>query len=296
MSSIAATPATSELSTDAPHDDTPSVFAPGARVAVLLPLPVDGAYDYVIPEGEPMPAGSIVEVPLGRRFEIGVIWGEGKGDIDAKKIKPIVHRIPLPPLPDVSRRFIDWVAAYTLQQPGIVLRMTLNPARRWKPPEPVTVIQASGASLTALGLALTPARGKVLAAVSGGKTFDTAAQLARAAGVSGGVIEDLIDKGVLKTIPISPASPYALPGPVKKGPVLEPGQAAAARELVAKVGQGFSVTLLDGVTGSGKTEVYLDAVAAALNTGGQALVLLPEIALTSQWLDRFVRRFGFTPA
>ncbi|MDX2224288.1 MAG: primosomal protein N', partial [Rhodospirillaceae bacterium] len=275
--------------------DDPGAFDSGARVAVLLPLPVEGPYDYLVPDGAPIPVGAIVEVPLGRRFEIGVVWGAGVGDIPAHKLKPLVHRLPLPPLPAVSRRFIDWVAAYTLQPPGIVLRMTLNPARRFTPKPPPTAL-AAGVSLAALGIAATPARGRVLAALSGGRSFDTAAALARAAAVSGGVVRDLLDKGAVRAVPVAPASPFALPASSARGPALEPAQAAAAAELVRKVGAGFSVTLLDGVTGSGKTEVYLEAVAATLAAGRQALVLLPEIALTAPWLTRFQARFGAAPA
>ena len=96
-------------------------------------------------------------------------------------------------------------------------------------------------------------------------------------------------------MPVKPA--FARPDPEHPGPTLSPAQAAAAaalREAVAA--RAFSVTLLDGVTGSGKTEVYLEAVAACLRAGRQALVLLPEIALSSQWLERFGLRFGVAPA
>jgi len=78
---------------------------------------------------------------------------------------------------------------------------------------------------------------------------------------------------------------------------LSTDQAAAAAALSNKVAAGaFAVTVLDGVTGAGKTEVYFEAIAAALRRGRQALVLLPEIALGAQWLDRFTARFGVRPA
>ena len=83
--------------------------------------------------------------------------------------------------------------------------------------------------------------------------------------------------------------------PALAGPDFSPAQAAAVAALRAAVGaKKFGVTLLDGVTGSGKTEVYLEAVAEVLQAGGQALVLLPEIALSVQFLQRFERRFGAT--
>src|SRR5690349_19043204 len=104
----------------------PVAFTAGMRVAVLLPLPVDTAYDYMVPEGAVLMAGDIVEVPLARRFEVGVVWGPGVGDIPAAKVREVVHKLDLPALPEVLRKFIDWVAGYTLQPAGAVLRMTLN--------------------------------------------------------------------------------------------------------------------------------------------------------------------------
>ncbi len=266
-------------------------FEPGEIVTVLLPLPIEAAYDYRVPEHETLVLGDVVEVPLGRRFEVGVVWGPGKGDVAAHKIKPVVQRVGVPPLPDVSRKFIDWVAAYTLQVTGAVLRMTLNPARRWQPPTAPTVIAAAGPSLETAGIKPTPSRQKIMLAVERGRTYDTMSALAKAAGVSAGTIRDLIDAGVLTLLALKDGPQTFTNSP----PKLEPAQHAAAAEIGAKLGQGFSVTVLDGVTGSGKTEVYFESIADVMTKGGQALVLLPEIALTSQWISRFQARFGFAP-
>ena len=285
------TPAQSTSSVAPP----PVVFPQGARVAVLLPLPVDGPYDYIVPEGDGLAAGDIVEVPLGRRFEVGVVWGAGFGDIAPEKLREVVHRLKLPALPEVLRKFIDWVAGYTLQPAGAVLRMTLNPARRWPQAKVATAIVASGKSLLESGVKPTPARARVLAIAAKGP-FETAAALSREAGVSSGVIRDLITAGALALVEAAPASPFAPPDADHARPVLEPAQEKAAATLRDKVEHGFSVTVLDGVTGSGKTEVYLEAVAAALKAGRQVLVLVPEIALTAQSLARFEARFGAEPA
>src|SRR5262249_35028361 len=120
-------------------------------------------------------------------------------------------------------------------------------------------------------------------------------ELARAAGVGSGVVRGLIDLGWIACVDL-PRAPPPAPDGGSPGPALSPDQAEAATALVARVGAGFSVTLLDGVTGSGKTEVYFEAVAAAIRAGRQALVLLPEIALSAQWLERFTARFGAPPA
>src|SRR5690606_8693203 len=122
---------------------------------------------------------------------------------EAKRVKEVVHRLGLPPLPDVLRAFIGWVAGYTLQPPGAVLRMALNAARRWKTPEPVRAISAAGPALQTLGIKPTPAREKVLA-VAARKTFPTAAALAKSAKVGSGVVSDLIKTGALKVAEQSP--------------------------------------------------------------------------------------------
>ena len=277
-----------------PADDSQQ-FCAGAQVAVLLPLPVESAYDYKVPEGAVFVAGDIVEVPLGRRFEVGVVWGAGRHEVKPEKLREVVHKLDVPAVPGVLRRFIDWAADYTLQSPGALLRIAINPARRWVPPQPATAIGSAGLSLAAAGIKTTPAREKVMAAV-GSATFATATALADKAGVSSGVIRQLIDAGALKHIPLPYASPFAPLDPKHAQARLEPAQAEAAKELSAKVGAGFSVTVLDGVTGSGKTEVYYEAIAAALAAGQQVLILLPEIALTAQSLARFAGRFGGVPA
>ena len=119
------------------------------------------------------------------------------------------------------------------------------------------------------------------------------AELARAAEVGAGVVKAMADAGLLRQAPLLEVERAAAPG---SRPTLSPGQAEAAEALCAAMGGGHSITLLEGVPGAGKTEVYLEAVAAVLAQGRQVLVLLPEIALSQQLLERVARRFGGTPA
>ena len=273
----------------------PAEFSAGAYVAVLLPFPVNTPYDYVVPEDCVLALGDVVEVPIGRRFEIGVVWGAGRGDVPESKLKSVVHRLDVPSLPDVLMRFIDWVASYTLQPAGAILRMTINPIRRGHILKPATVIIASGRSLKDCKLKPTPAREKVLGVV-GTKSFPTASALTKTANVSAGVIRNLIDAGVLNVIEIAAPSPFHTLHLNHAKTVLEDSQNRAATVLLERLDRAFTVTLLDGVTGSGKTEVYLEAVAEILRRGKQALVLVPEIALTAQGIARFSGRFGGAPA
>ncbi|MBM3568101.1 MAG: primosomal protein N' [Alphaproteobacteria bacterium] len=261
---------------------------PAPRIAVLLPRPLDGTYDYLPPAGANLAPGDIVRVPFGRGQAIGVVWGEGEGQIDEARLKPVGERLDMPRLPEELRRTIAFTARYTLAPLGAVLRMALSVPEALEPRRIAWVYRAGAADR-----ARTPSQRKALAGL--GDARMTAAELARSAGVGAAVVKALIASGALVAEALPEAVPEA-PDPDHPGPDLEAEQKIAAADLAARVERGgFGVVLLDGVTGSGKTEVYFEAIAAALRAGKQALVLVPEIALTAQWLDRFRRRFGQAP-
>ena len=234
---------------------------------------------------------------------IGVVWDAADpaemasqaSPVADHRLKPVTGILSAPPMTASLRRFIDWVAAYTLSPPGAVLRMAIGSTAALEPP----ALQAGWMLAGPGGNAqprMTPERLRVLAAMQPGQVY-AGAPLAEAAGVSPGVLRGMADNGLIRPALLPHASRFSRPDPDHPGPVLGGAQAAAAATLVAQVAERrFGVTLLTGVTGSGKTEVYLDAVAECLRQGRQALVLLPEIALSAQWLDRFERRFGVAPA
>ena len=261
---------------------------------MLLPLPLGDGYDYRVPPNRVLRPGDFVRVPLGNRVVSGVVWGKGVGDFAPEKLKDILDSHETPPLAGGMRRFIDWVAAYTLQSRGAVLKMAMSVPDALNPPPPVT---AYAASPEPGGFKMTAARKRVLEVAAGGPPR-TAAELARLAACSPGVVRGLADAGGLHSVSLTPTAPVSNYDPALINEVaLSPEQAVAAEDLVTKTADGgFSVTLLDGVPGSGKTEVYFEAVARALRDGGQVLVLLPEIALSAQWLARFRDRFGVAPA
>jgi len=272
------------------------------RVAVLVPFPFKGALDYLAPPELELAPGDLVTVPLGRREETGCVWDETstippdfapppEPKIDSGRLRPIRAKLNITPLPQSLRRFIDWMAAYTLTPPGLLLS---SPLRRHlaTPPRPALGwVRTTKNDIPRL----TPARRAVLDHA----THDprTTAELASLSGASPAVIRGLATIGALREVPIPLPLPFGTPNPDFHIPTLSTAQSTAATELRNAVHDAkFSVTLLEGVTGSGKTEVYLEAVATCLREGRQALVLLPEIALSAQWVSRFTRHFGTEPA
>jgi primosomal protein N' (replication factor Y) len=274
------------------------------RRAVLLPLPLEGAYDYRVPAGMTVEAGDFVTVPLGVRRVEGVVWGPGDGDVDEKKLKDIIAVLDVPPLGDELRGLIEWTASYTMSRIGSVLRMAMSvPGVLDAPKAETAYVRAEDAGSETESpearIRMTDARRRVLSMLDDGVPR-RAVEIARQAAVSTGVIGGLVDAGLVRRISIVTGPSFAAPDWRREGPVLSGDQQAAVDALAESIGgkdkSRFTVTLLDGVTGSGKTEVYFEAIARALAAGRQALVMLPEIALTAQWLDRFERRFGAAPA
>ena len=261
-------------------------------VHVLLPYPFPGPFDYAAPADLNLTPGDIVLVPLNRRQEVGVVWDANGGpEVAAAKLKPVSARLDAPAMTAPLRRLIDWIAGYTLTPPGLVLGMALR-VNALSPPAPVPGWQAAPVPE---GARLTPQRKRVLSVL--GHRVLPGAELARLADVGSSVVRGMVEAELLVAAPVPVAAPFGLPNPAFAEPELSVAQAAVANDLRGAVAaKTFSVTLLDGVTGSGKTEVYLEAVAAAVAAGRQALILLPEIALSAQFLARFERRFGVAPA
>ena len=263
-------------------------------VDVLVPVALDHPYSYRVPDGIELAAGDFVGVPLGPRESLGVVWTENATPnprLD-NRLKDIEEKLDIPALRPELRHFIDWVANYTLGARGMVLRMCLRRGEHL------------GAERVRIGVRLvgppprrmTPARSRVLALLADGLARGKR-DLAEEAGVSPGVIDALVDEGTLDAQPLPVEPPARPPDPDHAMAELTGAQSEAAAALRATVAKGgYSVTLLDGVTGSGKTDVYFEAVAETIKRGRQTLILMPEIALTAQFLDRFAARFGVRPA
>jgi primosomal protein N' (replication factor Y) len=259
-------------------------------VDVLVPVALDQAYSYRVPAGLELAPGDVVGVPFGAVEYAGVVWGEGHPRPGLhNKLKEIIGKIDQPPLKEELRKFVDWVSDYTLGARGTVLRMTMRAGELGPERERVGVRLAGPAPQR-----MTAARSRVMSALADGM-LRAKSEAAHEAGVSVGVIDGLIDEGTLETI-VMPQEKIAPPDADFSQPDLTEPQRKAADDIRALVAaNAFSVSLIDGVTGSGKTEVYFEAVAEAIRRGKQVLILMPEIALTAQFLERFTQRFGVAP-
>lgn len=267
--------------------------APLHRVRVLVLQHGLGALDYAVPDGMMLSPGDIVRVPLGPRQITGVVWEAGvlaAREVPDAKMRAVVACHDVPPVTAPLRRLIDWVAGYYLSPPTSVLRMALSVPSALDGARELIEYRPTGS----VPARMTAARAAALERLA--TAHGSVRELAALAQVSNGIVRGLIAAGALAAVSVSADVPPPLPDPDFAAPALGPEQAAAAAALTAAVdAHAFAPIVLDGVTGSGKTEVYFEAVAAALKASGQALVLVPEIALTAPWLDRFAQRFGCAP-
>ena len=270
------------------------MIQPVSRVRVVLLTQALGPLDYRLPDGMSAKPGCVVIVPLGPRKLAGVVWDEGVfGDepIDANRLRAVIELVECPPIGPGLRRLVDWVADYYLTSHAAVLRMVLASSAALSPAGTITEYRRTGHEPARM----TPQRAAALDALEGAQGL--VRELAAEAGVSDAVIRGLIKAGAFEPVTISVDTPLPVPNPDFHQPELSEAQSAAASSMVNAVRASvFDPIVLDGVTGSGKTETYFEAVAEAVRLDKQVLVLLPEIALTQPFLKRFQARFGVEPA
>ncbi|MGN7502084.1 MAG: primosomal protein N' [Alphaproteobacteria bacterium] len=270
---------------------------PQTLAQVLVPMPIDKAYTYSVPPDIKVKLGDYVAVPLGSRMLIGVVWGVDQDyDGNPDKLKEIAEKYDLPPMGQPQRDFIDFMAKYTLNALGAVLKLSLSAPSAFTPPKEVLLYKIAP-MLDASDLQkLPPKRRKVMDALQDG-TPQRASAIAQAAGCSPSVIKSMAEAGYLQSVLMPETPPCVSPDIEKSGAELMDSQQVAADELTAAVkADDFDVYLLDGVTGAGKTEVYFEAVTEAIRQDKQVVLMLPEIALSNAFLDRFTSRFGTRPA
>ena len=257
---------------------------------ILFPVNVPGAFDYAIPYELVVNRGDFVFAPIGKQMKLGVVF-DIVADDGSRKLKDVAQVKATQPLSDEMLRFIEWTAKYNCVSPGLVLRMVVRSYKALDPSPLVTQFSPSGV----LPSKMSAAREAILE--RGGPFPARASEIAERAGVSSGVVRGFENAGGLTSQSLPVDGPFGVPDAAHGGMTLTAAQRAASDDLIAQVAKhDFNVSLLDGVTGSGKTEVYFEAVAEALKNGGQALVLVPEIALTQAGMSRFEARFGVAPA
>ena len=268
-------------------------FNAGELIAVLTTQPVARTLDYRAPEGG-CHLGAFVEVPLGPRKVLGVVWGPGAGDFDIARIRPVLRVLDAVPMRDELRSFLERAGDYTLTPLPAMLRLCTRAPGLGDPPSMRKVYRIGAAQPERM----TDARRRVLAVLAdmGGLAL-TLGELAETSGVTPPVVKGLVAQGAVSEEESPRDTPFPRLDPGLSGKALTGDQAAGAEALIAGLRSGsYGTTLLRGVTGSGKTEVYLEAVAECLASGRQALVLLPEIALSAEFLTRVEARFGARPA
>jgi primosomal protein N' (replication factor Y) len=271
----------------------PTHFDEGARLGVLTTQPLDRLLDYRAPAGGCF-LGAFVEVPLGPRKVLGVVWGPGASDLPAEKLRAVIRVLDAAPMRAEMRQFLGRAADYTLTPMPAMLRLATRSPGLGDPPSMRKVYRLGHHAPDRM----TDARTRVLAVLEefGGLAF-TLGELSEMAGVTTSVIKGLVKQGAVEEQESPRDTPYPPLDPARPGKPLTGDQQAAATALRHAIAAGgYGTTLLKGVTGSGKTEVYLEAVAECLAQGRQALVLLPEIALTAEFLKRVEARFGAMPA
>ena len=263
------------------------------RVRILTLNAALPALDYRVPDGMQVQPGSIVLAPLGPRQITGIVWEADRletGDVPDSKLRPLADVMPVPPLSTPLRRLIEWTADYYCAPLSAVARMVISSGGALNGPTTMTEYRLSGG----MPERMTPQREAAIDALQGEQA--TIRELAGIAGVSEGVLRGLVNQGVIEPVSVAIDRPFPTAKPDFDVPALSPDQREVTDRLVEAVAaRKFAPFLLDGVTGSGKTETYFEAMAQAIRMGRQVLVLLPEIALTENFLIRFEQRFGAAP-
>ncbi len=263
------------------------------RVRLLVFNPVLSVLDYRLPEGMATEFGSLVIAPLGPRQVLGIVWEKERlagEEVPETKLRPILEVLPVPPLSAPLRRLIEWTADYYVAPMNAVARMALGSTAALRGGGSTTEYRLSGHEPKRL----TPQRLAAIDALHGEQA--SIRELAELASVSEGVLRGLVSAGVLEPVTVDLDRAYPRARADHAVPELSPDQQDAADTFIHAVkAQAFAPFLLDGVTGSGKTECYFEAIAEAIRMARQVLVLLPEIALTQNFLRRFESRFGVPP-
>lgn len=257
-------------------------------VRVLLPVPLRDGFDYKT--ALPLAVGQMVTVPFGKRVLQGVVEGAGSDHLPYHKLKEVLSVIPDAQIPAALIKLVRWVANYTLSPAGAVLKMVYGGSEIPKQPKASFGYRIGKKT----DISLSNKAKSALEIMSDGSTQDIKS-ICTAAQCTSAVVKNLEKLGLLVKTEL-PRTVSKQPEPDFSVPLLTEPQATAVQSIVKAVQSHHHQTmLLDGVTGSGKTEVYCEAIASCLRQDQQAVVLMPEITLTTGMTDRFTKRFGVEP-
>ena len=265
-------------------------FKSGDQISVVLSIPIEGIYDYIVPSGTGLAPGDIVEVPFRSSCKLGIVWGQGNSKISKNKLKPILSKKENYSISQENISFINWMSEYTVQPKGLIVHATIKDFSD----KHNKLISYELITENLDKIKVTDKRRKIIDVIMREESLSRD-EIIRLSGSTSTVLKGLIKKGVVK--PIVKENDVDI---VKKNInisdlVLNKEQEKVAINLRTMIDKGFNVALLEGVTGSGKTEAYFEQILVALKKNFQVLVLVPEISITTQWLDRFQSKFGFLP-
>ena len=271
-----------------------SMTLPCGRINVLLPIPVSQYYEY-LNEDLCLRIGDLVEVPFGKRYLPAVVIGSVEGQVEVSKLKRVLSKYDLPRIPEEMMNFVVWVSAYNMVSAGSVLKMVLSAPQALLPPRRIKAF-VNAFDMQKQGVKLTPGRKRVLDYLADNKTR-TVQEIIEFARVTPAIIRGLQRSGLIDSVAITEKNLIETHETKKVvTPVFNLEQGKAVSKLLNSLReQTFNVSLIDGVTGAGKTEVYFEAISEVLKKEKQVLILLPEIALSQPFLTRFETRFGFRP-
>lgn len=258
-------------------------------VNILLPQRIDQAYTYRVPKGYSLKEGQFVEVSMRNKILSGVVWSCDTDAPSSSRVKEVAKVYDCPAVPQSTRDFVKWVASYAMAPLGNVLKMAMSVPQALEPEEyKIGLMLAEQIDEEQV----TPKRQNVINFLKGQVFPLTTNEISTRSNVSLATVREMLKLGILKEVPMPPP-----PLVWRYKPMELSGEQKEASDKICKAidPAQFKTFLLDGVTGSGKTEVYFEAIGKNLEKGKQSLVLLPEISLSAQWIQRFTDRFGTPP-
>lgn len=268
------------------------MFKAGDIVKILIPNVINAGYDYRLTDVADL--GTFVQVTVMNRPYIGVVYGIGDSGLPKEKIKSVSKIFPYK-LEISDLQWIQKMSEWTLMAPGAVLRLIVNVPDAFSAPKVEQLYAFNHDS----NIKMTESRQAIADAFDSNDNEPmSVSDIQNIAHVSSSVVKNMIKSGglVLRDSRVKESNTFCYEYKDTGSVKLNDEQSVAADAIGGSIDSGgFSVFLLDGITGSGKTQVYFDAAWRAYKKGQSVLLMMPEIALTAQFMSRYQKRFGAPP-